>query len=272
MADRPKSGGAVPSLRELGPDLLRVTGRQRLTALALPFACCGAYWGFAALGWWPAAVLALAALSFFTYGSTSHDLVHRNLGLPRRANEVLLCVIELLGLRSGHAYRAAHLHHHARFPHPDDVESTAAGKSWLGALAEGPAFQVRIWLWAVRNARQDRAWVVGEAAACLGFLIVAAALWPVTWAPLIYAALVVLGSWPIPLVTSYVPHDPHGQDELSRTRAFRGVVASVLALEHLYHLEHHLFPAVPHHNWPELARRLDPCLEKQGVRPFKIWF
>src|SRR5207248_5152209 len=110
---------------------------QRLVALALPFACCGAYFGFATLGWWPAAILAVMALSFFTYGSTSHDLVHGSLGLPRAANEVLLCAIELLALRSGHAYRAAHLNHHARFPHPDDVEATAAGKSWLGALAEG---------------------------------------------------------------------------------------------------------------------------------------
>lgn len=76
----------------------------------------------------------------------------------------------------------------------------------------------------------------------------------------------------MPLVTSYVPHDLHGQDELSRTRAFRGVVASVIALGHLYHLEHYLFPAVPHHNWPELARRLDPHLERAGVRPVKIGF
>ena len=35
------------------------------------------------------------ALTFSTYGSTSHDLVHRSLGLPRAANEALLCVIEL---------------------------------------------------------------------------------------------------------------------------------------------------------------------------------
>ena len=89
---------------------------------------------------------------------------------------------------------------------------------------------------------------------------------------LIYAALMILGSWPIPLLTSYVPHDPNGRDELSQTRAFRGAVASVLALEHLYHLEHHLYPSVPHQNWPKLARRLDPYLEKAGVKPVKLWF
>jgi beta-carotene hydroxylase len=272
VSDRAEASGAVPSLRELGPDLLRITRRQRLLALALPFAFCGAYFGFAAMGWWPAAVLAVVALNFFSYGSTSHDLVHRNLGLPRSANNLLLFLIELLALRSGHAYRAAHLHHHARFPHPDDVEATAAGKSWLGALAEGSVFQLRLWLWAMRNARRERAWMVGEAFACVALVILAAGLWPITPVPLVYAFLVVLGSWPIPLLTSYLPHHRDGKDELSQTRAFRGVVCSVLALEHLYHLEHHLYPAVPHQNWLELARRLDPYLKNAGVKPVRFWF
>jgi beta-carotene hydroxylase len=274
MSEQPQAEkpNRLPPLAELGHDLLRVTPRQRWTAVALPFACCGAYFLLAALGWWVPAVLAVVAFSFFTYGSTSHDLVHRSLGLPRLANEVLLCAIELLALRSGHAYRAAHLHHHARFPPPDDVEATAAGKSWLGALAEGPLFQLRLWLWAVRNDRRHRAWILGEGIAGVALLGLAGGLWPITPVPLVYAALVIAGSWVIPLVTSYLPHDPHGKDELSRTRAFRGVVASLVALEHLYHLEHHLYPAVPHQNWPELARRLDPHLAEAGVRPIKLWF
>ena len=62
------------------------------------------------------------------------------------------------------------------------------------------------------------------------------------------------------------------ENPLQQTRAFRGVVASVLALEHLYHLEHHLYPAVPHHNWPMLAKRLEPYLEKAGVKFVRFWF
>jgi beta-carotene hydroxylase len=265
-------GGVLPTLTELGPDLARVTPWRRAASLALPFAWCGAYFAFAALGWQAAAVFALVALSFVTYGSTSHDLVHRNLGLPRAVNEVLLCLIELLALRSGHAYRAAHLHHHARFPHPDDIEGSAAGKSWLAALAQGVVFQPRLWLWAMRHARRDQAWIVGEGIACVVLAALAAALVPWTPIPLAYTALMVAGAWINPLVTAYLPHDPSGENELFQTRAFRGVVASVVALEHLYHLEHHLYPSVPHHNWPELARRLDPYLEKAGVKPVKLWF
>lgn len=266
------SGVEAPSLRELGLDLLRVSPRQRLLSLTLPFFWCATYFGIAALGWWPLAVLALVALSFVTYGSTSHDLVHRNLALSRTANDVLLSLVELLALRSGHAYQAVHIHHHARFPSPDDIEATAARRSWAGALAEGFVFQFRIWLWAVRNARRARGWVLGEGMACVGIVALSVALSAVTLIPLAYVALMIMGSWVIPLVTSYLPHDPRAENELSQTRAFRGIVASVVALEHLYHLEHHLYPSVPHHNWPRLARRLDPYLPRMGVEPFRFWF
>ena len=136
----------VPSLRELGTDLLIVNPWQKLLTIAYPFLWCGAYFAFAVLGYWPLAVGSLVCLSFVTYGSTSHDLVHRNLGLSKKANDALLCLIELLAIRSGHAYQAAHLHHHARFPDAGDIEATAAGKSFLGAVAEGFIFQSRIWL------------------------------------------------------------------------------------------------------------------------------
>ena len=62
------------------------------------------------------------------------------------------------------------------------------------------------------------------------------------------------------------------RSELTRTRLFRGAVLSVLAVEHLYHLEHHLYPQVPHHNWPRLARRLDPYFVQHGLKPIKLLF
>jgi beta-carotene hydroxylase len=33
-----------------------------------------------------------------------------------------------------------------------------------------------------------------------------------------------------------------------------------------------LYPMVPHHHWPALARRLDPYLDAAGVVPVKLWF
>lgn len=262
----------LPSLEDLGTDLTHVTTLQRCFSLALPFVLCGSYFGFAAIGWWPAAVPCLVALSFVSYGSVSHDLVHRTLGLPRWLNDFFLVAIELLALRSGHAYRAAHLHHHARFPHHDDVEALVAGRSWLRALAEGPIFQIRIWLWAVRNARRGRAWIIGEGLVCSLLFVSAIGVFPWTSILAVYAVLMTVGGWIIPFVTVYLTHDPKGKAELFQTRAFRGIMASVLAFEHLYHLEHHLYPAVPHHNWPKLAKRLNPYLNKAGVESIRFWF
>jgi beta-carotene hydroxylase len=259
-----------PPLAALGPDLLRLTRRQRLTVLALPFVFCAGYFVCAALGWWPAAIFACVGLSFFTYGSTSHDLVHRSLGLGARTNDVLLCVIELCALRSGHAYQLAHLHHHARYPAADDIESAAARRSLVGAVAEGFTFQPRLWWWALRRGGDKRAWVIGEGVACVGLLTAAAVSLTMTPVVAVYAGLMIAGSWVIPLATAYVPHDPAAADELTQTRLFRGVGASIVGLQHLYHLEHHLYPAVPHPNWPELARRLDPHFRAAGVKAVRV--
>jgi len=112
-----------------------------------------------------------------------------------------------------------------------------------------------------------RRWVLAEGIAVLGLLAVCLVA---SRATAVYAFLMIGGSWIFPFMTSYIPHDARGADDLHQTRLFRGRVLSVVALEHLYHLEHHLYPQVPHHNWPELARRLDPHFERAGLRPIRL--
>jgi beta-carotene hydroxylase len=261
-----------PTLDDLGRDLLTVSHWRLVLTLSAPFALVALFFVLAANGWWIVALACPVVLSFLTYGSISHDLVHRNLRLPRWLNEVLLSLIELLAFRSGHAYRAVHLHHHARFPAEDDVEGAAAKMSFMRALVEGLALQPRLWVFAMRRRGAHRRWAIAEAIAVVVMLGMAIAVWEQTKAPLVYAALMIAGSWIFPLVTAYIPHDARGATELTRTKLFRGKVLSWVALEHLYHLEHHLYPAVPHHNWPKLAARLDPYFERAGLRPIRLWF
>lgn len=262
---------AVPTVLEFA-DLIPITRFQRAITLVLPFVCAAAYFCFAYFGWWIVAVFALMFLSFITYGSTSHDLVHGNLGLKRSTNNFFLCAVELLALRSGHAYRLAHLHHHARYPEEDDIEGAAAKMSFVGALREGVTYNFKLYRWALNRNSRDKFWIRFEGVACV--LLIAAAIFLCLYTPifLIYAALMIAGSWILPLMTSYVPHSPEGKNPLFQTRLFRGKVASLIAMEHLYHLEHHLYPSIPHHNWVKLAKRLDPHFEANGVKPFKIWF
>ena len=193
---------AFPELPKLAPELMRITTAQRIFTLSLPFFFSAAYFFFATLRWWPLAVLSLIALSFVTYGSISHDLVHRNLGLRRSVNDGFLSLIEFLALRSGHAYRAAHLHHHARFPNSDDIEGAAAGMSLLRTLFEGVIFQSKIWFWAVRRARQQRLLIWLEGCSCLFFIGLSLTLYSITPIFLVYVVLMIMGSWIIPLITS----------------------------------------------------------------------
>ena len=136
----------LPPLGELGLDLLRVSRLRVLLSLSLPFFWCGSYFVCAAWGWWAPAVFALVALSFVTYGSISHDLGHRSLGMPRTLNDLLLCVVDLLALRSGYAYRAAHLHRHARYPPHRRCRGDRCKEVLAGCPGRGWAVVVRVGL------------------------------------------------------------------------------------------------------------------------------
>ena len=262
----------LPALDVLGRDLLRVPVWRRVVSLVAPLVLTALFFVLSAQREWVAALACPVLLSFLTYGSISHDLVHRNLGLPKWLNEILLTLIELLAFRSGHAYRAVHLHHHARFPADDDLEGAAAKMSFVRALIEGVGLQARTWFFAMRREGAHRPWAVFECIAATVLLGASIAVIPITKAPIGYAVLMIMGSWIFPVMTAYIPHDARGMTELTQTKLFRGKVLSVMALEHLYHLEHHLYPGVPHHNWPELASRLDPFFTRAGLRPIKLLF
>jgi beta-carotene hydroxylase len=267
----PHHAEGLPALEELGHDLLRTSPGRRAFALAMPFVSAALFAGFAHAHLWPLAVLAIGPLSFFTYGSTSHDLVHRNFGLPHFWNELLLSATELLALRSGHAYRISHLHHHAAFPQDGDVEGLPARRTALGALAAGPTYLMKLWRWSWRCAHPvEKRWIAFETLAVAAYLATAIATFRSAPAPLLYAGLVFVASWFFPLGLVKIPHDPGGAGPLFQTRAFRGRLIPALLLQHTFHLEHHLYPSVPAHHWRELARRLEPFLEQAGVHPIRI--
>jgi beta-carotene hydroxylase len=258
---------SFPLIHELGDDLLDVSAWQRLVVIARPFLACSLYWIFASRGWWWAALGSLAAMMFLTYVSSSHDYVHRTLGLPGFLNECLLTITELLGLRSGHAFRLVHLNHHRKFPGPDDVEAFAASQGFWRALLAGPTHQLHIMVWAWRHAsvvERRFLWIEAGAIGCL----LGGTLLHRTMA--IYAIAVIAGSWFYPLFTVWLPHRRDGATPLEHTRAVRGSVIPILALQHTYHLEHHLYPMVPSVNWRKLAERLSPYLDRAGVRPIYL--
>ena len=261
-----------PRLNELGIDLLRTTRRQRIMALARPFAGLAAFAAAAAMGlWWLEPVIVF--LIFVAIVTVTHDVVHGALGLGRRSTEIALLVLGLVLLESGHAYRLTHRQHHRVFPGPDDPEGDPARLTFQNAVLYGPLFLPRLWWWAVRRSRgrrREQAFLWAEAGLAAGVIVASVILAPHTLAPLVYAILVIAGSWIYPLLTVHLPHRDYGETPLTQTHTLRGRIIPAIFLELTYHLEHHLYPQVPSHNLPELARRLDPFLVEAGVTPVTV--
>ncbi len=260
-----------PKIAELGSDLHVVSDVRKVVALLLPFLLFAAALLASNLGTWFLALPLLAALCFFSYPSVSHDLVHRTYRLPRRLNRFLLSLIVGISLRSGTAFLIVHRIHHRSFPSSEDMEGRAARLTWWRALLEGVSFQQRSWVCAYRHAGiSDRRWLIGEAVAIACLCLLALILVPDFPQFAVCLGVLHLSSWIFPFMTAYLPHRAVESGELEQTRRFRGRILSIIACEHLYHLEHHLYPSVPHQNWPELARRLDSYLDGKGVKPLTL--
>lgn len=259
-----------PTITELGSDLLVLSKFKVIQTVLEPFLFFGLYFVFAVEGYWVFAIISTIAMSFTTYGSTSHDLVHMNLRINNRLNDFLLSTIELISLRSGHAYRQSHLNHHQKFPHREDIEGQAAGMTFLGSLFEGLVFQFKIYIWAFRRAKRVQKRIIFIEGILIAMILIFG-IWSYTFTPIfiVYICLIIAGSWIIPFTTSYLVHDPKGKTELHQTKLFRGKFYSIIAFEHLYHLEHHMYPMVPHKNWVKLAKRLNPYFYKMKIEPIK---
>jgi beta-carotene hydroxylase len=270
MSDGNTQTPLLPSIKELGTDLLKLSLLQKVWTLAKPFLFFAGYFICASYKYWVPAFISIILLLFTTYVSTSHDLVHKNLGLNKKLNTFFLVLIEMLVLRSGHSFKLCHLNHHKHFPDKEDIEGASAHMSFVRTLAEGPLYPFRLFSWAWKNAGAEiRKWLLFELLCCLGFIA-----WSIYMLPVnlffIYVVSVITGSWIYPLFTVYIPHDAKGKNKLFQTRLFRGAILSGVFAHHNYHLEHHLYPMVPHQNWFRLSQRLNPYFEKYSVKAITI--
>jgi beta-carotene hydroxylase len=259
-------------LDELGTDLLVTTPWQRRIALARPFIGVALYTLAAYVHlWWLTPFIVF--LTFVAVVTVTHDVVHRSLGMKRSSTDWALFLVGLVLLESGHAYQTTHIQHHRLFPQDDDPEGYPAKIGLLGAILYGPIFLYRLWWWAFQRHKRRpglRLWLLVEALVPCSGLISGILLWHITPAPLVYAVMVIVGSWVYPLLTVYLPHKDFGDTPLTQTHTLRGKIIPALFLELTYHLEHHLYPQVPSHHLAELARRLDPFLQKAGVQVWHV--
>ena len=252
----------VPSVNELGDDLLTTNRRQLAIALLRPGVAIACYVWAALNGRWFVAV-SLVPVVFVSDVVVVHDLMHRSLRLSRRANSILLGALAMLMLDSGHALAATHQAHHRLYPSREDPEAFLAGWPLWRVLAAGPTYRYRLWRWAWRHQPRERRTIAFEIVlqmVIVATAVVVAAVGILT--PLsVYVAVATVGSWLFPVVSVTAVHDPFGPTELQQSKTLHGRVTPRLLLGMGHHLEHHLWPMVPAHHLGETARRAQRLLE-----------
>jgi fatty acid desaturase len=235
-------------------DLVPLSGAERLWELSLSLPWLIASLLFYHHGLWYLGVP--CSFFFFLTGlRQSHNAQHSSLGIGRMGHHIMLLLLSLLMLASMHAVRVTHLHHHRHCLDHDDEEAAHAGWPWWKALLQGPAFPVRLHLSALRRGRpRDRAWITLELS--LIVLLVTAVAFSGPTALRWHLAAMAVGECFTGFFAVWIVHRGcHAEGQIARTQ--RGWMKNILSYSMFYHLEHHLWPAVPTCHLPKLAARLD---------------
>ena len=256
-------------------DLRQLTRGQIAYNVILPYPFLLLSWWLASQSWY---VLACGAsyLFFAAAFRQAHDGYHHSLGIGKRTTTVILLLLSALLMTSLHSIRATHMAHHRDPLGDNDIEGSLAKVSWWQAMLGGITYRLDIYRHGLHlSSRRNRklAWLEF---ALIGSVIIFALMLTAFTVPvlailtqvLIYHILtMMLANASVGIIAVWGVH--HDCDE-TVARTERNPIVNVLTFNLLYHVEHHLFPAVPSNHLPVLAKRLDaavPYLTKQQVLP-----
>jgi fatty acid desaturase len=193
---------------------------------------------------------------FLTGLRQSHNAQHRCLGIGRRGHDGMLFLLSVLMLASMHAVRVTHLHHHHHCLHDEDFEAAHSNEPWWKVVLLGPLFVWRLHLFAWHEGDAScRRWILAELLAVAG--VVTATQWGLggDWLRWHVSAMIVGECCTAFFAVWIVHHGCEADGQIARTQ--RGWLRNFLSYSMFYHLEHHLYPAVPTCHLPRLAERLD---------------
>jgi fatty acid desaturase len=202
-------------------------------------------------------VLALpASFMFFLVGLRQvHNAYHYALGLSRRGSDWVMFALSALMLGSMHAVQINHLEHHQHCLTDDDVEGASARMPAWKAVLAGPIFPIRLHANAWKKARgASFRWIVAEFV-LTGAIVAAAVGLRVVWLKYHVAAMLAGQCLTSFFAVWTVHHDCERSGVFART--LRGALKNFATYNMFFHVEHHLFPAVPTCHLPQLAERLD---------------
>jgi hypothetical protein len=245
-------------------DLLRLSSAHVAKELTLSLPWLAGSWAAAAYGLW-AAALGCSFMFFLTGLRQVHNAHHYALGLPPRATEWVMFAISALMLG-----QVNHLRHHRFCMAAEDVEARSAFMPWWQALLFGPVFPLVLHRAAWRHGSpRHRRWIAAELLATAA-VVAAAALAPAEWAWLRYHVLAMAAGQCLTAFFAVWTVHHHCDPAGVFARTVRSRLKARLTYDMFFHLEHHLFPAVPTCRLHILADRLDAVAgpELAGKRVF----
>ena len=258
-------------------DLRSLTRGQIAYNVILPYLFLLLSWWFASQSWY---VLACGAsyLFFAAAFRQAHDGYHHSLGTGKRTTTGILLLLSVLLITSLHSIRATHMEHHRNPLGDSDIEGSLAKVSWWQAMLGGVTYRLSIYRQGLRLSSRRNQRIAYLEFGLIALVIVTAlvlSVFPIAVPAIAMSAQVLmyhiltmmLANASVGIIAVWGVH--HDCDE-TVARTERNLLVNFLTFNLLYHVEHHLFPAVPSNHLPQLAKRLDaevPHLTEAHVLP-----
>jgi len=208
--------------------------------------------------------LPFSALFFLTGLRQVHNGFHNSLGTNKFLTWFSLYINSIFLMASIHAVKFNHIRHHKYCLTDDDYEGKSARMTCYGAILYGPVHMFLIHKVTLqlgnRNYRKN---VLLElfSITIFTFIVFYFHIDFLTY----HIIIMIIAEFLMAFFAVWtVHHDTEESPEFARTQ--RGDWKNKITFSMFYHLEHHLFPAVPTIKLPELARRIDialPDIEKK---------
>ena len=253
----------TPRLSTLDMDITTNLRPTVLLLIARPLLGFVAFCIVASQGWW-AATPVLLWLLYGSACSATHHLIHGGLGLSPKARHFWLTTLGLLIAESGHAWQATHVMHHRDGTDLPDPEGYLEYLTWtqlpLGALK----WRFRMMAWGYKfGARQTR--TRHELITIAAAHLVALMLIPLTVLPIMYLALMQVGSFLFAVMLAKGPQTNFGREANAPLIMVTAKLTGLFLFNHHHHLEHHLYPKVPMARLGQLSTVIEDALDGADI-------
>jgi len=217
---------------------------------------------------WFIPALAVSYIFFLTGLRQVHNAFHYVIGIPRWATEWLMFVLSVVMTGSMHAVQINHLEHHKHCMDDEDVEAMSARMNWLQALTLGPRFPYMLHRRAYEIGKPRlRRWVTFELLANAVWIALVFGVFDLDILKYHVITMAVGQCFTGFFAVWTVHHHCDRSHYIART--LRSTIKRLISFNMFFHLEHHLYPAVPTCHLHQLAERLDLAApELQSKRVF----